>query len=392
MRLMERSGLYPLATGAGSLRAWLGSLQDGLSRAAIWCETSPAMRRSSWIGAAAFWTAFGLLSGMQVWISMITHGHSVPRLVGFYLLLWLPWIGFTGLIAALARRWPVPPLRGRGIAVHLAAALLVGVVHSSYWIALNVAVRPLDRMSSTFSALDVVGFELAQVPAELVMYAGVLAVLWAGDFYRRLRERQVRTAHLEAALASARLQALELQLQPHFLFNTLNGISALVRAGRAEESVAMIAGLSDLLRYTLEHAGQQSVALEEESAMLRLYLEIQRTRFPDRLSYAIDVAPEARRAAVPTLILQPLAENAIRHGIATRAAPGSVRLRACRGAGELAIEMWNSGALCHGGEGIGLRNTRERLHQIYGDAGRLELREEGGGVLASLAIPWREIG
>ena len=350
------------------------------------------MRRNAWIGAAAFWTLFGLLSGIQVWISMITHGHSVPRLVGFHVLLWAPWIAFSGLISALARRWPISGRRRRAVAIHLAMALAVGIAHSAWWVALTVWMQPLGSMTTVYTRLDVLGFVLAQTPVELLVYAGVLGVLAAGDFYRRVREREVHTANLEAALAGARLQALELQLQPHFLFNTLNAISSLVRAGKSQEAVVMIAGLSDLLRYTLDHAGQQSVTLEEESAMLRLYLEIQRTRFPDRLSFAIDVPPELGRVAVPTLILQPLAENAVRHGIAASAGPGQLRVRAFREGDELRIEMWNSGSLRNGREGIGLRNTRERLREMYGETQRFDLRAAGGGVMAALAIPCREAG
>jgi sensor histidine kinase YesM len=132
------------------------------------------------------------------------------------------------------------------------------------------------------------------------------------------------------------------------------------------------------------------VTLEEEGAMLRRYLEIQHSRFPDRLSFGVDIEPAVRRAAVPTLILQPLAENALRHGIARSAGPGTVNLRAFRAGGQLCIEMFNTGRLRGGTEGIGLRNTRERLRQLYGDAHRFELREQDGGVLAAMAIPWAD--
>jgi two-component system LytT family sensor kinase len=348
-------------------------------------------RGKVWLGGAAFWVMVGLLSGLQVWISMITHGHSVPRLIGYYILLWAPWIGWSGVIAWLFRRWPVSAGRRRNIAVHGGAAVLFSVVHSSLWIALTVWMQPFDRMTQVYSRLDAIGFVLAQVPVDLIVYGGVLGALHGAGLYRRVREHEVHTANLEAALVSSRLQALELQIQPHFLFNTLNAVSALVRSGKPNEAVVMIAGLSDLLRYTLDHAGQQCVTLEEESAMLRLYLEIQRTRFPDRLSFGIELPPEVRRAAVPTLILQPLAENALRHGIACSAGAGRVSLRASRESGELRIEIFNSGSLKPGREGIGLRNTRERLRQLYGDAHRFDLRGSGDGVVASLAIPWQEV-
>ena len=349
-------------------------------------------RKAGWLAAVAFWTFYGLLTGLQVWISMITHGHSVPRLLGYYLLAWEPWLGFTAVIVWLTRRWPVVPLSRRNILLHLGVALLLGLAHGAYWIALTVSLRPFGRMTATFLPADVAGFLISQLPVELILYGGVMATLYAGEYIRRQRERQVRIAQLETSLSNARLHALELQIQPHFLFNTLNVISSLVRTGEQAEAVGMIAGLSDLLRYTLDHAGKQSVTLDEESAMLRRYLEIQRSRFPDRLSFGVDIDPEVRRAAVPTLILQPLAENAIRHGIARSAGAGTVNVRAFRADGKLRIEMFNTGTL-HAGreEGIGLRNTRERLLQTYGEAQQFEIREHDGGVLASLSIPLTEL-
>jgi two-component system LytT family sensor kinase len=347
--------------------------------------------KAGWTAAAAFWTFFGLLSGLQVWLSMITHGHSVPRLVGFYLLVWTPWLGFSAVVAWLMRRRPVIPLRRLNIAIHVAAAVCIGIVHATYYVVLAHLILPFDRMTPTYNGVAAVGFIVAQTPAEMIFYAGVIATRLTGDYYRRYRQGEVRRAQLETSLMSARLHALELQIQPHFLFNTLNAISSLVRGHKDDEAVVMIAGLSDLLRYTLDHAGEQSVTLDEEGAMLRRYLEIQRVRFPDRLRYEIDIAPDARRAAVPTLILQPLAENAIRHGIARSAGAGMVNLRAFRDAANLRIEMFNTGSLGNSREGLGLRNTRERLQQIYGDAHGFELHDRGDGVVTCLSIPCREI-
>jgi LytS/YehU family sensor histidine kinase len=239
---------------------------------------------------------FGLFSGVQVWLSMRTHGHSVPRLMGFYLLVWVPWIFPNAL-----------------------------------------------------------------------------------------------TAKLEASLAEARLYALELQIQPHFLFNTMNAITSLVRTGRNDEAVAMIAGLSELLRYTLDHAGHQRVKLDDELSVLERYLEIQRFRFPDRMAFRIDASAEARRGTVPTLILQPLAENAVRHGIAPSATPGVVEVCAFRAEDRLRIEVFNSGAMVASApRGIGLSNTLERLRHLYGDGCTFDLAGARGGVLASLSIPFSE--
>jgi two-component system LytT family sensor kinase len=350
-------------------------------------------RRMPWRFAAAFWALFGAISGIQVWIGMISHGHSVPRLVGYYIAVWEAWLLATVTIVWLVRRWPVVPPKRRPLLVHALAACGIGVLHSIYWVGLMLLIKPFDWRTANLSELSFAEILQDRLPLEFLLYGLVLGSATAFELYDRYREGAVQAAQLEASLADARLHALELQIQPHFLFNALNAISALVRNRRNDEAVTMIAGLSELLRYTLDHAGKPQVALEEELTILRRYLEIQHSRFPDRMSFEIEVSPEARPGAVPTLLLQPLAENAVRHGIALSASPGVVKVRAFRNGAHLQIEMFNSGTL-NGSEGggIGLRNTRERLRHLYGDEGRFELVNANGGVLASVTIPWSEVG
>jgi len=232
----------------------------------------------------------------------------------------------------------------------------------------------------------------SQLPLEWILYCLVLGAVLAFEFYRRYHERALLAAQLERSLADARLHALELQLQPHFLFNTLNAIAGLVRNNRKEQAVTMIAGLAELLRYSLDHAGRQRVPLAEEIGMLTRYLEIENARFPDRMSFTISVAQDAERAAVPILILQPLAENAVRHGIARHGAAGSIEVEASRMGERLQIRMRNSGRLDPAlVEGIGLKNTRERLANLYGEAGHFGLSQYDGGVLAVLDLPWTAV-
>lgn len=345
---------------------------------------------------AGVWALFGLITGFQVWLSMITHGHSVPRLVGYYVAIYEGWLLITLGIVWLARRFPLFPFRRTNALIHMLAACAFGVLHGVYWVVLMDLIRPFDRMTAEPTRELFVQTVFTRLPLELILYGLVLGGAIAFHFYERYNERAVVAARLEASLADARLHALELQLQPHFLFNTLNAISALVRNGRNQEAVTMMAGLSELLRYTLDHAGDQQVALEDELAVLRRYLEIQHVRFPDRMSFEIDLAPEARRAAVPVLLLQPLAENAVRHGIAPKAGVGVIEVRAFRSEGKLQIEIFNSGILAPpatptASSGIGLRNTRARLKHLYGAEGHFELAGAEGGVMASLSIPWSEV-
>jgi two-component system, LytTR family, sensor kinase len=344
-----------------------------------------------WVYAACFWALFGLISGVQVWISMRTHGHSVPLLLGYYLVIWEAWLVPTALILRLARRFPVVPARPFPVIVHTVAACAIALVHESYWIALMLLLKPFDRMNPDASKLKIADNLLECLPLELVLYCLVLGASLAFDYYGRYRERAGQAAELETSLAAARVHALELQIQPHFLFNTMNAITSLVRTHRNEEAVAMIAGLGELLRYTLDHAGHQRVKLQEELAVLEHYLEIQRFRFPDRMAFRIDVSSEARRGSVPTLILQPLAENAVRHGIAPSASPGVIEVRAFRAEDRLRIEVFNSGTIrAASPRGIGLSNTLERLRHLYGEGWAFNLSNAEGGVLASLTIPWSE--
>ena len=205
----------------------------------------------------------------------------------------------------------------------------------------------------------------------------------------------LRYSRLEAGLAEARLDALKLQLQPHFLFNTLHAISSLMHKD-VDAADRMIARLSELLRGAIEKVGVQEVTLREELEFLSGYLEIEQTRFHDRLSIKQDIDPGALDARVPNLMLQPLVENAIRHGIEPKTGPGTITIRCVRDNGVLIFNIIDDGPGIAGGrtgtirEGVGLSNTRSRLEHLYGDAHKLELvNTESGGVDVRLEIPYR---
>ena len=341
------------------------------------------------LAAAAFWAVFGIVTGILVWISMIHHHHSVPWLLTFYLIVWLGWLAPTYVIARLVRRYPIDRVTPSIVGIHFAAATAIAVVHSFYEVGLMLWMRPYDRMTSDWADLNLAQTLFARVPLEWILYCLVLGGVLAFEYYQRYHERALRAAQLERSLADAKLHALELQLQPHFLFNTLNAVAGLVRRERNEQAVTMIAGLADLLRYSLDHAGRQRMPLADEIEMIRRYLEIEMARFPDRLSFRVAVAAGAERALVPNLILQPLVENAVRHGIARIAAAGTIDVTADRVGERLHIRVHNSGALvAQPVEGIGLRNTRERLRSLYGDAAFFSLAPMDGGVLAILDLPW----
>ena len=223
-----------------------------------------------------------------------------------------------------------------------------------------------------------------------------MAVTYALDYSRRAREREVQTSRLKAQLAEARLHALKMQLHPHFLFNTFNTIAMLVRQGRSEEAVEMIAGLGTLLRYVLEHAGEQEVSLAEELEFLQSYLDIEQIRFERGLDVRMDIAPETLKAHVPSLLLQPLVENAIRHGIEPSGRKGRLEVAARSEGGQLHIQMRDSGdGLSSDWElrrkaGRGLTVTKERLDMLYGVAQHFSLSgAPDGGAEVNVIIPHR---
>jgi len=236
---------------------------------------------------------------------------------------------------------------------------------------------------------------LRRVTLQIPTFCGLVAIAHALRFYERSKDRERRGLELQASLAQARLQALRMQMNPHFLFNTLNSIASLVQEDgkKAEE---MITALSELLRLTLRATDRQEVTVREELQFLDRYLHIEKTRFGDRLQIERVIDPDTLNGLVPILILQPLVENAVKHGIETRIAPGHIRLEIRRAADQLCFTVTDNGrngvAPASGElrEGIGLGNTRLRLKELYGDRSLMKLGfGQGAGFTAEIHIPWR---
>jgi LytS/YehU family sensor histidine kinase len=230
---------------------------------------------------------------------------------------------------------------------------------------------------------------------EALGYAAIVGVAAAITYQRQAQDRALRASQLETRLAEAQLQALQRQLHPHFLFNTLNAISALMHRD-VEAADQMLMRLSDLLRIALDQPGVQEVALKDELDFLAKYLEIEQARFGDRLSVHFDVDPITLDAQVPNLILQPLVENSVRHAIAMRVEPGIIEIRAGRAGDALVLDVGDNGpGFPQGlqpprGRGVGLANTRSRLEHLYGAGGRLEFTERpGGGLIVRVTVPFK---
>ena len=230
---------------------------------------------------------------------------------------------------------------------------------------------------------------------DIPRYWYVLLITQAIAFYGKYQERQLISSQLEAQLARAQLEVLKIQLEPHFLFNTLNSIAALARNdGEAAEHMTL--QLADLLRMSLDGVGVQEVPLEQELMFLQKYIDIQQTRFRDRLQVESDIDPRTLDTLVPNLILQPLVENAIRHGIGPRRAPGLVRISTWRDHDDVWMEIRDNGTGLTRGrgalppEGVGLRNTRSRLQQLYNENHAMVLEDTpGGGCTVKIRVPYR---
>lgn len=331
------------------------------------------------------WALFGWLNGTLLYFGILAEGAKVEwtqvEFVGRQVCRWMLWALLTPVVIVLSRRVPLS-FRVRPIAVHLLAGIVIAAVRAAGIVLVDrvAVIRPVPWADRPFFELWF-GMLTSYGTVDLIIYWAIVGVVHAIDTVRRLRER-------ELLLAQAQLSNLRLQIQPHFLFNTLHTIASLVREGSAQPAVGMIAGLSDLLRYSLDNARRNVVPLSEELEIVRRYLEIQQTRFSDHLRVTVDAAPETLAAAVPTLLLQPLVENAIRHGDAT-----AVDVRTRLDGETLLIEIANDGSPLASDwrqrEGVGLSSTRRRLEQLYGTRGSLELmNQQPAGVLARVRIPY----
>lgn len=266
----------------------------------------------------------------------------------------------------MQRGWSWPPIVFAHLAFATVTILVAGAVHAFVYDA------------SLGNAL------MGSVSAAFFTYAAILGCVLAYYYSRRSVEREVE-------LAGAQLRALQAQLRPHFMFNALNSVSMLVRAGRGDEAVEMIARVSALLRDSLDDDDRAEVPLEEEVALARRYLAVEEVRFADRLDVRVALTEEAKSARVPRLILQPVVENAVRHGIGAKAAAGRIEISASTTGNELVLLVRDDGPGPNGksrGNGVGLKNTRERLRTAYGDAARFTLEHgAGGGAVATMVIP-----
>jgi len=365
-----------------------------------------------WLPVLIGWTLVGLTFTLNYYffaghyVAIFQQQPSLKEMLIWELPYWFLWAALSPLIFLITRRFRIE--RGsylRSSAMHIFACLLLSLVHRAVYLIvcwlLHVAVyRQFTSIPQLYQS-DI----FFNLPVGFMSYGTVLLVSHVVDYYHRYREEELKISRLKAELAEAQLriteaqlQALKMQLHPHFLFNTLNSISALLDED-VEAADEMLARLGDFLRMTLENSGAQEVTLQEELEFLRCYLEIEHVRFQDRLTVSFDISAETLEAQVPNLLLQPIVENAIRHGIVSRSEPGRIEISSSHEGELLRLQvkdngpglapMESSGSRLR--EGLGLGNTRARLEQLYGPSHRFDMADAPeGGLQVTLDLPFHK--
>ena len=344
--------------------------------------------------AAGVAAALALLFTLQTYAapSIARGGASFQRLLFLQVIIWSTWLALSPWIFAIARRWRQSRRFTAGaFAKQTVLAFVVAIAHA----AISGALRWIAGISVyTDLPTVVVASIVTSGGANVVRYAMIAAAYHAVAYHREVRERDSRAARLESALLKAKLDGIQGRLHPHFLFNTLNSIGALIHDQPAAAE-RMLGSLADLLRASLHADPSAEVPLEQELDLVRQYVSIQQMRFTDRLQVSFDVAPDARYALVPHLVLQPLVENAIRHGIAPRETPGHVRIAAGRDADRLRLVVEDDGVGMReepagtAGSGLGLTGTRARLEHLYGSAAHVDVQPRmPSGVTATVDLPF----
>lgn len=357
--------------------------------------------RKKWLAVVAIWALLGVIYAAPIYLEvrLEQHGHTAWRIFLWGILTWVAWAPLTPAITWLAHKYSlVGEAWKRNLLVHLPAFLLMSLLHSAAATVVTLSIKPFDNMGASPATFWPRFLSRLQgsFGGDLLVYGAVIGVFYALDYYRKYREREFIASRLEAQLAQAQLDSLRMQLHPHFLFNTLNSIVGLVRDNKNSAAVNMLVGLSDLLRHTLEHSSRHEVELREEINFIKLYLSIQEVRFSDRLRIELNIDPRTTRALVPNLILQPLTENALRHGIGRSTDSGLVGIRSAVDDGHLRLTVYDEGAglpddwQLKGSAGIGLANTAARLQQLYDNDHEFDIRNrDGGGVEVVIVMPFR---
>jgi len=323
------------------------------------------------------------------------HGVDVAKLLVLNVAYWYVPALLIPAIAAVARRFPLDSgSRVRAVVAHVFGALTFAIVRCAAMIGVRYALwGGAIKVASVSWSLYAQRLFFSDLEWCFAVYGVIVGTSHAVGYYHQAQEQKLREAQLETRLMEARLKTLEAELHPHFLFNTLHAISALLHRD-PEDADRMISRLSDLLRITLDRSGAATITLKDEIEFLQKYLDIERTRFQDRLTVRVQIDPDALDAEVPRMILQPLAENALKHGIGSRVGAGTVQIAAGRNGDRLWMQVGDDGSGLNGSaaralnNGIGLSNTRARLDCLYGERAQLVFSGQPQGLTVRIEIPF----
>lgn len=354
----------------------------------------------AWLALIVVCNVFGLIDAFQGYVAANSSGGSLAwsRAYPMSLIGWNLWILFVPLILWLVHRFPLERESWQSrIILYVSAGFVIALVRTVVPVAIHFGVIYNSRFLRSYLTNKYYDL-ISDFLVALVVYGLVLTLGQALNYYKQYRENELKASRLAAQLAQSQLQALKMQIQPHFLFNTLNAISSL-QLEDAKAARKMTARLGDFLRLTLENVGTQEVTLKREIEFLNCYLDIQRVRFGSRLTTTFEIDPGSLDALLPNLILQPIVENAFQHGISQRLGPGRIDITAKRLGEALVLKVQDNGPgvtrreTSSDRESVGLANTRARLEQLYGGASDFELMNAPeGGVVVTITIPFSTNG
>ena len=352
--------------------------------------------RNPWLVTLAVAVALSLLSVMQQYLLAALNGRP-PRWqdVVFYGADWLALGLLTPLPFYLGQHWPLRELQWRSIAVHVTGFFMFALVWAGLGVLFGWMLSRYPYSANTPHLHLFMSWLSLTAPLSLIIYVGVLGCVYAYSYAREARERAADAARLAAQLSESRLGALRMQLNPHFLFNSLNTLAVLVREQNSSAASRMLDLLAGVLRQVLRTDRPQVIPLEEELRFLSQYLEIEQVRFSDRLDVHWDIQHEARSALLPDFLMQPLVENAIKHGVTKRADGGTISIAARIVGTSLELSVHNDGGVISPSaqriEGVGLTNTKERLRTLYGGAASVTIESSNTyGTTVLLKIPFQQ--
>ena len=351
------------------------------------------------LAVSGVWVIIAALSAAQVSLIRMLRGDAdiFGAMFTYELIIWQVWGLFVPIIWWLSKKYPLEKrILFRNLLWHITLSIVIVLLYIVVYVGYDrLFFEYYTQPKWTFWQCMIV-FVASKFHWNFITYWGILGVVNAFEYQRKFRERALKAIQLESQLFQSQLQALKMQLHPHFLFNTLHTIASMVRQEEKKEAVAMLTGLSELLRMALEQGQKQRIPLKEEMDFVNTYLAIEQVRFKDRLQLDIQIEATTLDAIVPNLLLQPLVENAIRHGLAKKLSARQLQIRSYQKNEFLNIEVYNEGLSLpndwhlNNSEGVGLSNTQKRLEQLYNGQHQLQIKNHQQGVLVSVQIPFEK--